>query len=221
MFFNLFRKKEGDGQNSEIKNLNKKLSSSFSNIKTDMNNLAGWVDVLDQKDKGQEEILKKVLSRLDKIENLLEHQTYEEEILEEPEEIVEEEHEEIEESTPAASVKGLLSAYNSLTDTQKKLFKELYRQQSEKGGRWISQIEFALEVYPDRSYSAVRTTLSDYLSVLEDMGLIKRKRMNRKVSISVTQLAKEFIQKAEKEFEKKSLKKKKSEKLKQKTKRKS
>lgn len=68
-----------------------------------------------------------------------------------------------------------------LTDKQQKIFNELVAMQSESGSKWISLKELAEHVYPRKEYKGVRSTISEYTSVLEEQGLIEKKS-NRKRS---------------------------------------
>ena len=68
-----------------------------------------------------------------------------------------------------------------LTDKQQVIFNELVAMQSESGSKWIPLKELAEHVYPRKEYKGVRSTISEYTSVLEEQGLIEKKS-NRKRS---------------------------------------
>ena len=109
----------------------------------------------------------------------------EEEVLEEPA------VEEIRQTTTKFS--GIISSFQSLTGTQKNIFKTLYLLQKEKGWAGVLLKNIANEIYPTKSYNAVRSTISDYLSILEEIGLVQRKRISRQSMVSITDVGKDFI----------------------------
>jgi len=116
-----------------------------------------------------------------------------EELLEEP--VVEKIRE------TSTRISGILSSFQSLTDTQRTIFKTLYLLQKEKAWAWVLLKDIANEIYPTKSYNAVRSTISDYLSILEEIGLVQRKRVSRQSMVSLTEVGKEFIKSAQEEIE--------------------
>jgi len=196
MAFWLFKKKKKEEGSEHIESLHHSLKSSFSNLKVDMKNISDWIGVLDEKDQQQDQELSKLKNRIISLEakvgGLVEN-LEEEEVIEEP---VAEKLEEIQ-----YRVSAMLTSFQSLTDTQKRLFKTLFFLQKEKNWKWILLKDLANELYPTRSYSAVRSTISDYLGLLEEVGLSQRKRVSRQSMASLTDQGKDLMKLIQEEIE--------------------
>jgi len=195
MVFWFFKKKKEDISDT-VKTIQSSLKSSFVNVKQDMHNISNWINVLAEKDEEQDKQISHLTRRIISLEAKLEKvvdDLEEEEILEEP--AVEKIRE-----TPRR-ISGILSSFQSLTDTQRTIFKTLYLLQKEKSWAWVLLKDIANEIYPTKSYNAVRSTISDYLSILEEIGLVQRKRISRQSIVSLTDTGKEFIKSAQEEIE--------------------
>ena len=190
MVFGFFKKKSNDFS-EQVKTIQSSIKSSFTNVKQDMHNISNWINVMQEKDEKQDQQISHLRKRIILLEAKLERvveDLEEEEVLEEP--IVEQIRE-----TPKRI------SFQSLTETQKTIFKTLYLLQKEKGWAWVLLKDIANEIYPTKSYNAVRSTISDYLSILEEIGLVQRKRVSRQSLVSLTENGKEFIKSAQEELE--------------------
>jgi len=195
MGFWFFKQKKREDYSKQIKTLHSSLKSSFTNVKKDMHNISDWINILDEKNQDQNTELKGLQKRVMILEAKLERvveDLEDEEILEEPK------IEEIRNSEVRFS--GVINSFQSLTDTQKNIFKTLHLLQKEKGWAWVLLKDIANEIYPTKSYNAVRSTISDYLCILEEIGLVQRKRVSRQSMVSLTDIGKEFLKYAKEEL---------------------
>ncbi len=76
--------------------------------------------------------------------------------------------------------------FSTLTDGQKKLFAEIIGLHIETGSEWISLVEVAKQAHPGKEYKRVRSTLSEFTSVLEEAGLLSKKIQRKKAFVKVT-----------------------------------
>jgi len=75
---------------------------------------------------------------------------------------------------------------SSLTNSQKRLFMEIVSIHLESGLEWISLTDIAKQVYPDKDYNTIRSTLSEYTSTLEETGLLNKKIQRKKAYVKAT-----------------------------------
>ena len=79
------------------------------------------------------------------------------------------------------------SSWMELTETQQKLCWKIAALQKEMPNEWISLKALAQDMYPDKEYSSVRSTICQFVSQLEEMGFIKRRRKGRQTYVSSTE----------------------------------
>lgn len=211
--FGLFKKKEGVDHyaHKKIEQLNTSVSGSFKNIKRDMDTVNDWLTHLKEFDNSQnkkieslERQLAIVLKKLESHEQVINshgasieainvptEEIYEEQEIEsEPEEIQEEPGFILPKGTEKIAIKSMI---NSLTETQKIMFIKLLSLQRESGG-WVPFKTLAEEIYPEKEYGDVRSTISEYLTLLSEWGLVTKKRTGKQSFVSVTQKGEELIQ---------------------------
>ena len=73
-----------------------------------------------------------------------------------------------------------------LTETQQKLCWKIAVLQKELPNEWLSLKYLAQEMYPDRDYASVRSTVSQFIAQLEDLGFVKRRRKGRQAYVCST-----------------------------------
>ena len=83
----------------------------------------------------------------------------------------------------------------SLTEVQQRLFMELIALHLETGSEWISLKVLAKQLYPDKDYERVRSTLSEYTSILMEHGLLQKKIQRKKAYIQATKLGLVYLDK--------------------------
>jgi len=73
-----------------------------------------------------------------------------------------------------------------LTETQKSMFYRLGTLLYESSQEWITTKALAQELYPNKRYDVVRSTLSEYISILIESGLVKKRRKGKLTYLSIT-----------------------------------
>lgn len=157
-----------------IKSLEKGLHYSFSKIKEDFHSTH---DKIDKHASYTDKKLEDFHNRLLHIEKLFSEYLYK---------ITSQTSQPPETEEESLSEKPLLSKLNSLTDAQKQLFMEIIGLHLESGMNWISFIDIAKQLYPDKDYNTVRSTISEFTSILEELGLIQKKIQRKKGYVKVT-----------------------------------
>lgn len=184
MVFGFFKR----GRDKEIENIQKILQNSFSNMREDMGKVTTWINHFHDKHNKHDESFDKVSRRLDKVEfALAELQTVILEssvMLKGKKEVMFEEEEE--DSEPELSEDGD-APWMELTETQQKLCWKIAALQKEMPNEWVSLKTIAQDMYPEKDYASVRSTICQFVSQLEEMGFIKRRRKGRQTYVSSTE----------------------------------
>lgn len=180
MVFGFFRR----GKDKEIENIHNQLHESFSNIREDMGKVTAWINHFHDRHNKHDQKFEHVSKRLDKVEFALaemqavildsSQQSSKQKKVLEPEDFREEESEEA-------------TAWMELTETQQKLCWKIAALQKEMPNDWISLKQLAQEMYPEKDYSSVRSTICQFVSQLEELGFVKRRRKGRQTYVSSTE----------------------------------
>ena len=162
--------------------IHSRMNSSFTRIRDDMEKVSSWINHFNEKNDNHDNQFKRLQARMDRIENsVLELQSMmyspekeetelKEDIKLEPEQVEEED-----------------VAWMELTETQQKLCWKIAALQKEMPNEWISLKSLAQEMYPQKEYSSVRSTICQFVSQLEEMGFVKRRRRGRQTYVSSTE----------------------------------
>ncbi|MBU2634156.1 MAG: hypothetical protein KJ674_02840 [Nanoarchaeota archaeon] len=196
--FWLFKKRD-----DKLNDVHNKLHNSFSNLKKDMEGIGEWINHFKDKhnyhDKNNTDIYKEIEVIKEDVKYLKNLFISQHSQKEEPKTNIEEE------TIPISKEKIL----ESLTLTQIELLKALARIQQEHNLKLVSLKDIKEEYYPEKSYSEVRTTISQYLDILLELGLVTKKRKGRQIYTSLTEKATQLFPTYKKEIEaKKKIKKK-------------
>jgi len=175
----LFSKKTEDKTLKKVNKIEKSLLKSFTHIKGDIDGIFNKLDL-------QEEKITYILSRIENLESSSINQ---------PTEQIEQYTEQIEQSEQPSSktIQSLKTTLNDLTDTQLGLLKKLIALQKENKDNWVLMRSLTEEAYPNKDPLKVRSTISGYLSILDDLGLIQKRRKGRQILLKITDRLKEFI----------------------------
>ena len=79
---------------------------------------------------------------------------------------------------------------NKITSVQEEMIEKLAALNRESKSKLIAAKDLAQEMYPETEYSKVRPMISNYLDILEELGLIKKIRKRRQVFIELTEKGK-------------------------------
>lgn len=147
------------------------VKNSFGNIRHDMTNISSWITHFKSKHEEQIVQLKDIQERLAFIEEHLGFTS------------LPKQKEKIKSQESRGFVKDITSLLDELTHTQRVLCWKTFRLQKENPGKWLTIKRIASEVYPEKGYSQVRTTVSDYLALLEEFDLIERTRKGKQAYV--------------------------------------
>lgn len=189
--FSLFSKQHTeDSLDRKISGINENISSSFKKVKEDFQSIGKWIQHFEKNDQKQEDELLNLKSELRYLRALLKErhpvvENVREIVKKEPfiEDVVTEEFEESNSTNPL----------DHFTDTQRAIFSRLGVIQKEGSQSWIPLKQIAQEIYPDKQYDDVRSTISEYMGLLSDAGLVKRVRKGKQTFVSISEKGSKFF----------------------------
>ncbi len=192
----LFKKRKNQDNSELFQQINSNLKESFTRIKKDIQATRDWLTFFKDREQDHEKRLQNIESRLEELDSILNYmQEAQEEIPKKQEVIIvdtqREERETEEDSEPTRIL-------NDLTDTQKAIFLRLGTLLYESSQEWITAKALAQEIYPDKQYDKVRSTLSEYTSILIESGLVKKRRRGKLTYMSITEKGLQLFEKTKK-----------------------
>jgi len=173
--FNWFFKR---GANKEA-SIQESVKNSFLNVREDMAHISKWISHFKLKHDDHEQKINSINSRLDNIEKILEQLEGDSSILEEKEEKVR--VEELKEDIPSFPA----SQWDELTDTQKKVCWFISKLTKESTNGWVASKVLAREMYPTKEYIKTRSTVSQFISTLEEHGFVQRRRNGKQAYVKL------------------------------------
>jgi len=186
MFFDFLKRGR---LHKRLDKINKSLNYSFQNIKKDISNTHQKIDKIHNHHISRldlnEERIKHIEQKVEMLINLLNTK------------------EKIRDQTSAIEFTNtdlgkVESITEVLTDTQKRTFIILFQLQNQIGKESISFKSIAKILYPEKKYNSVRSTLSEYFTVLHELGLIDKKRRGKETTVSISNLGHKVIKKISK-----------------------
>jgi len=204
------------------------LRSSFSHIKSDIQVLRDWLSSVNDKDLEKSRKMKELECRLDELGEVIAYMQKSQDRLREtvlrldsgiqkrslplPEvettsslknqkTVPKEEAYYPEDETVSSTV------FESLTETQNLLFLKLGALLRESGQERILFKTLAQEAYPGKDYGAIRSTISEYLDILAEFGLVNKTRRGKSSYVQLTKKGKEHLSKQKQPAEKKIMRK--------------
>lgn len=203
--FGWFKKKGNDAEaHKKIDKLHNSVADSFKNLKRDMDSINSWLNNFKDSEEMQNQKLENIEKHLSHILKKIEH--HEQAINSHAVSIESlnpgnpefDEAEELEEAPEPIEISKIIGKVDprhmvaGLTDTQKLMFIRILSLQCEFGG-WVPLKSLAEELYPDKQYSDVRSTISEYLTLLSEWGVVTKKRTGKQSFVSVTEKGQEVI----------------------------
>ncbi len=187
----LFSKQQKDDSlDTKISAINDNISTSFKKVKEDIQSIGKWIHHFEKTDQKQEDELSNLKSEIRYLRALIKErhpvvENVREIIKKEPviEDVVAEDFEETNSTNPL----------EHFTDTQKAIFSRLGVIQKEGSQSWIPLKQIAQEIYPDKQYDDVRSTISEYMGLLSDAGLVKRVRKGKQTFVSISEKGSKFF----------------------------
>ena len=199
MGFLFFGKKRSEVKALDHMNqISSNLRHSFIRIKSDIKVVRDWLSFFKTKNEEYETRFKNVESRIDELGQVITYLTQKDQIYEQQGQKAQKPSKEKPyydigaSSLPHLAEKTLI---DDLTETQKIMFFRLGAFQRESGQQWTSLKVLAQDLYPGKSYDKVRSTVSEYIGILVDAGLIHKMRKGKQTYIAITQKGQAFFKK--------------------------
>lgn len=162
--FGWFIRKEVD---KKFLDIHTSLQKSFSSIKGDMGEVSKWISHFKEKHDSHQEEIVGIIERLGKIEQHLGLC-------------------DIKPDTVPTTLTAVDSKnWDMLTDVQQNLAWIIFTLNKEAPESWHTLREVGAEFYPNRSYEKIRTTVAQYLGILEDFGFVERKRTSTETWVRI------------------------------------
>ena len=169
----------------KVENMHNTIHSSFNYIKSDLSSIGSWLNHFKAKHENHDEKYAFLLARINKLESALyDIRDYLEadedsQKIKEPQKLIEIEEKEFVNEEDEDPLEFNESVWDTLTETQQKICWKLALLQKETPEQWISLKYLAQELYPYKDYNQVRSTVSQFISGLEDLGFVKRRRKGK------------------------------------------
>jgi len=186
------------------------LKLSFYRIKSDIQTIRDWLDLLRSKDQENTQKVKEIDQKLDQITDIMAYlQSSQDNFKSETTQRIDRLEQRISSKDLYYSddTSSLKSEVEPLTLTQQSLFVKIALLLKELNQEWISFRLLAQEAYPGKEYRRIRSTLSEYINILIENNLIKSQRKGRITYLALTEkgkkLVKELKQPVTKEVKKK------------------
>jgi len=197
MVFWIFGRKESDAED-RFQRLHETLKLTFSNIREDIDRLHKWTENTHENTQDHRLKLREHELRLLKIENqlnsivstMLLREQAPTPLIEEKRNFRLQEELPLEEGPERVKKSEIFSA---LTKTQLDLFKTIYQIQKQANSNKVSLRSIANLHYAGKPYNSVRSTISDYLTILHTWGLIKKQRVGKESFVAITKNGLELI----------------------------
>jgi len=180
MVFGFFRKRS----DQNIENIHKAVDNSFVRIREDMEKVSSWINHFHSRHDGHDTQLKSHNQKFDEVSRRMSRMEF---ALAELQAVIMGGEQTSEEFIEEGDGLEEPSSWMDLTETQQKLCWKIAALQKESPNEWITLKTIAQEMYPDKDYSSVRSTICQFVSQLEEMGFIKRRRRGRQTYVCSTE----------------------------------
>lgn len=162
-----FGKKE-----SNIDEVKKSVEISFLNVKKDIEMLKETIKNLESKKDDHHAKIALLLDKFDRLDKDIKFEAS------------------FEKGPELTNIGGIsnttLKLFDSLTDKQKAVCRIIAALNLETPDKWISLKTISEELHPNSNYNKVRSNISEYTTLLEELGFIKKKKRGRQSYITST-----------------------------------
>jgi hypothetical protein len=209
MGFLFFRKKGSEAEKAleHVNQISENLKHSFTRIKTDIKVVRDWLSFFKDKDDDYVKRFESLESRMEEMGQVISY------IANNQQEITNSQKRKGKDAPyypPDQDVRQELmkrTPLDDLTETQRVMFFRLAAFQRESGQEWTSLKTLAQDLYPGKPYDKVRSTVSEYVGILVDTGLIKKMRKGKQSYIAITSKGQEYFSKNRPKNKKKPIQK--------------
>ncbi len=198
MGFLFFGKKrsEVDEAVEHINQISGNLKKSFTRIKSDIKVVRDWLSFFKDKDGEYEDRFKNMESRIEEMGQVLSYLAKKDQIQQvEPakRKKVQKEEQYYDYEPKESYPEVTRSPLDDLTETQKAMFFRLGAFQRESGQEWTSLKTLAQDLYPGKPYDKVRSTVSEYVGIMADAGILYKNRKGKQTYIAITEKGNKFF----------------------------
>lgn len=172
-----------------IDTLSKNVQQSFLKLRKDMEHISKLLHYYDKKHNDHDAKFSLLIKKINYLEAALQELSNERPSLKnEINQIIETEKDisNTEQTLQDSTTPIMDTIWDNLTETQQKLCWKLAALEKEMPNQWISLKYLAQELYPDKDYASIRSTLSQFIANLEELGLVKRKRKGKQAYVIST-----------------------------------
>ncbi|GEM_PF-1325445 len=208
------KRSESDKAVEHVNQISANLKDSFIRVKADIKVVRDWLSFFKDKDGEYNRRFDNIESRMEEMSQVVAYLAERDQELpkKQPQRQVQGPHtvEQPYYDTPLEVIPVSSSSHaplEDLTETQRAIFFRLGAFQRESGQDFVPLKALALDIYPGKSYGKVRSTVSEYVGILVDMGMIKKIRKGKQTYIGITDKGKSFFQKNEPKQTKKATQK--------------
>ena len=209
MHFSFFKKKKIKQEEAieHINHISKNLKKSFNHIKVDIKLVRDWLSFFKTKDGEYENRFKEIESRIEEIGQVIAYLADKDQKTPQNQQKITKEMQYYSDEEEIPLQKINKSFLDGLTDTQRAMFLRLGVFQRESGQEWTSLKTLAQDIYPGKTYDKVRSTVSEYIGILVDAGLIEKTRKGKQTYITITEKGQQYFKKNDKKTLKKQVQK--------------
>jgi len=203
MGFLFFGKKSSEVKEalSHVDQISENLKHSFTRIKSDIKVVRDWLSFFKTRDEEYAKRFEDMESRIDEIGQVMSYLAERETVT--PKQQSPQKQSKVQEISKEQAyypqeISNLpprieRTPLDDLTETQKAIFFRLGVFQRESGQEWTSLKTLSTDLYPGKSYDKVRSTVSEYVGILVDAGLIHKLRKGKQTYLAITEKGKTYF----------------------------
>lgn len=198
-----------DTSQNDFQLLNHNLKISFTKVRSDMQALRDWISQMQTNQSFNQQKINQLESRIDEMGEVISYLQTSLRSIREKQKLNEYTSETIPPKQPIHPTSFItaekppipfqplpkaepteLKLQEELTETQAVFLLRLAALLKESGQEWIPIKNLASELYPSKDYAAVRSTVSEYLTLLEELGFTKKKRKGKHTFVTLSEQGK-------------------------------
>jgi len=204
------KKKQVDNPVEHMNKIADNLKTSFIRVKSDIKVVRDWLSFFKTQSEEHEERFRNIESRVEELSEVVSYladkeQSRPQTLQTTQESSKEPQYYEYEKKIPSSQPQK--TVLETLTETQQALFLRIGAFQRESGQEWTPLKALAQDIYPGKSYDKVRSTISEYVGLLVDVGLIRKMRKGKQTYVSITEKGQNYFKKNESKSPKKQVSK--------------
>ena len=189
------KKSEVNEALAHVNQISDNLKHSFVRIKSDIKVVRDWLSFFKTRDEDYSKRFIDMESRIEEIGQVMTYLAERENVVEKQPKVQEKSKEQPYYPKESSNLPPRMerTPLDDLTETQKAIFFRLGVFQRESGQEWTALKTLATDIYPGKSYDKVRSTVSEYIGILVDAGLIHKLRKGKQTYLAITEKGKTYF----------------------------